>query len=267
MQLLASGCSFIWGSELSDDRPGQYSHKTWPALWAAENNYDYDCCAQPGASNTTIARKVIDKVEQSRPDAVIVQWTFPGRYEFRYNQQIDNSNYYSFTPWSMVKNWEEIYNDPEKYPFNRDAENSSAFQAHLSAMIEKLRPTPVPELARFWFERMQCLDNERYYFYREVHYLKSYLESKQIPYVFSSADTNTLRNTQPTDDTSVNTLIKQMETVPWAHFNYHGVPMGFMDWARASRQQIGSTHPLDQAHVNALSLVRNYLDEHLKKSS
>lgn len=264
MRLLAGGCSFIWGSELSDDRPGAYSHKTWPALYAQENSWQYDCVAQPGASNTTIARRVIDRVEQQRPDLVIVQWTFPGRYEFRYSEPIDSSHYYSFTPWSMVESWQEIFDDPERYPFNRDAENSQAFQTHLSQMIDKLKSTPVPEFARFWFKRMQSLDNERYYFFREVHYLKCYLESKSIPYAFSSADTNTLRNTTRSTDPTVNTLMDHMDSIPWVTFDYHGAPMGFMDWARASRQAIGSTHPLDSAHANALDLTRTKLDEIFK---
>ena len=107
MKVLSAGCSFIRGSELSDDAPGKHSLKTWPALWAKSHNYEYACVAQPGIANNGITRKVIEYIETvDVPDIVIVQWTFPGRYEFRFNN-ID-SNYYSITPWTEVSSWEEI---------------------------------------------------------------------------------------------------------------------------------------------------------------
>jgi hypothetical protein len=263
MKVLSAGCSFIWGNELSDDAPGKFSLNTWPALWAKENNHEYDCCASPGAANSTIVRKVIDYVENNKPNIVIVQWTLPGRQEFRYQQNFNSEwgNFYAFTPWSTVKSWEEIYNDPKKYPFNRDAENSKAFEESIKRQIEILKDTCVPDLARIWFKHITCTDSDRYYFFKEVSYLKYYLESNNIKYVFSGADSNLCRDKTPTSDKTVATLMKISDSCPWVWFDYHNVPFGFLDWARASRQEIGSTHPLDSAHKNALNIVRNKLND------
>lgn len=268
MKVLSSGCSFIWGNELSDDTPGKFSQQTWPALWAKENGYDYDCCAMPGASNSTIARRVIDYIENlDKPDIVIVQWTFHGRQEFRYQQEFSEQwgNFHAFTPWSVVKSWEEIYNNPKKYPFNRDADNAEAFMTAIKNQIEGLKGTCVPDLADIWFKYISCTDSDKYYFFKEISYLKHYLESKGIKYVFSGADSSLIRNKESTTDKTVLSLTKIINSCPWVWFNYHGMPLGFMDWARASRQEIGSTHPLDSAHKNALTLLRNNIDDIIKK--
>lgn len=270
MKVLGAGCSFIWGNELSDDAPGKYSSKTWPALWANEKGYEYNCCALPGASNATIVRRIIDYIENVEvPDIVVVQWTFPGRYEFRYQTHFDAQwgNFYAFTPWSSVKSWDEIYNDPKKYPFNRNAENANAFEASIKRQIENLKDTCIPELSSIWFKHIACTDSDRYYFFKEISYLKHYLDSKKIKHVFSGADSTLIRDKTPTTDKSVLTLIKILETCNWVWFDYHGVPMGFLDWARSSRQEIGSTHPLDSAHRNALNIVREKINEILTKNN
>jgi len=270
MKVLASGCSFIWGNELSDDTSGTFSRRTWPALWAKENGYEYDCCALPGAANGTIVRRVIDYVENNKPDIVLVQWTFHGRQEFRYQQKFSSErwgNFYAFTPWSMVKTWEEIYDNPKKYPFNRDADNSKAFEEAIRSQINSLKDTCVPDLADIWYKHISCIDSDRYYFFKEISYLKSYLESKSIKYVFTGAESNLFRIKEETSDKSVRTLTDIINSCSWVWFNYHDLPLGFMDWARTSRQKIGSTHPLDSAHENALTLIRNQLNEILKENT
>ena len=63
MNLKSFGCSFIFGSELSDDAQNdQYptgSRLTWPAHLAAYLGYDYLIYARPGAGNLQIAERVL----------------------------------------------------------------------------------------------------------------------------------------------------------------------------------------------------------------
>lgn len=76
--VLAGGDSFVWGSELSDHKhggPNGYSHKTFPALLADS----YLCAAYPGIGNREIAHRVREMLVWSRPDIVIVCWTWPSR--------------------------------------------------------------------------------------------------------------------------------------------------------------------------------------------
>jgi hypothetical protein len=76
--VLAGGDSFVWGSELSDHKHGGpfgYSKKTFPALLAD----NYLCAAYPGIGNKDIALRVQEMLVWSKPDIVIVCWTWPGR--------------------------------------------------------------------------------------------------------------------------------------------------------------------------------------------
>jgi len=76
--ILAGGDSFIWGSELSDHKhggPDGYSTKTFPALLAD----NYLCAAYPGIGNKEIAYRVREMLVWSRPDIVVVCWTWPSR--------------------------------------------------------------------------------------------------------------------------------------------------------------------------------------------
>lgn len=84
MIIVAGGDSFIWGSELSDHchgGAGGYSHKTFPALLAAD--HEYTCAAYPGNSNTQICNNVllhlIRTMSLRTDQLVLVCWTWPTR--------------------------------------------------------------------------------------------------------------------------------------------------------------------------------------------
>ena len=81
MIVVASGDSFVWGSELADSPHGGpygYSRSTFPALLAGTN---YNCQAYPGNSNKEIASSLIAYIKQTtaRDFFVIVCWTWPTR--------------------------------------------------------------------------------------------------------------------------------------------------------------------------------------------
>lgn len=81
--LLAGGCSFTLGNELSDHRQeSDVSHLTWSALLAKSMDMDYACTAIPGASNQTIARLMTNALSKQRVDFAAVMWTFTSRYEY-----------------------------------------------------------------------------------------------------------------------------------------------------------------------------------------
>ena len=113
MILVAGGDSFVYGSELKDcsDRlyPENYDNSlygyslsSFPALLA--KNFDYRCCAWPGYGNDSIARSVIAECSTLDNCGVLVSWTFPGRYEFRftYNTEQKKSPWFSFNSWTIT---------------------------------------------------------------------------------------------------------------------------------------------------------------------
>ena len=64
MMLKSFGCSFIYGSDLSDDGKGfplaSPSKLSWPSLLAQSLNYTYECYARPGSGNLRILEKVLN---------------------------------------------------------------------------------------------------------------------------------------------------------------------------------------------------------------
>lgn len=83
MRLIAGGCSFVWGNELSDvgEHAAQPSRLSFPALLAQQHGLEYWCCAVPGGGNDTAVRQVIES-EPEQGDMVLVNWTFSNRHEF-----------------------------------------------------------------------------------------------------------------------------------------------------------------------------------------
>lgn len=265
MLVLSAGDSFVWGSEMADELPTKFSLSTWPALWALKNNFEYYSVALPGSANNSITRRVIDYCENvKKPDVVIVQWTYPGRREMRFRSHFTDTtnnsrtNYYSFTPWSEIKSWEEIYNNPDKYPFDRHASNISNFETSIRNQIKELENTGVADTAHLWFKYIANNDSDKYYFYSEVSHLKNYLENNNIKYIFSMAETS-IMSAVTSNDSSVNALMSISSTCPWVLFDN----MGLVEWAQKNNKPIGITHPLEQAHKDALVLIEEKLNEYL----
>lgn len=100
MKLKSFGCSFIFGSELGDERYGRRitpSSQTWPALLAQHRNLLYECHAQPGSGNKRIAEQVLNQIATGEPAVYVIGWTWVDRFDFvgSYADQ-----WQTFTPWN-----------------------------------------------------------------------------------------------------------------------------------------------------------------------
>jgi hypothetical protein len=86
MKLKSFGCSFIFGSELSDDGcNGLYakgSRLTWPALLANELGYDYQTYARPGSGNLQIMENILIQASDPVPAFFVIGWTWIDRFDF-----------------------------------------------------------------------------------------------------------------------------------------------------------------------------------------
>lgn len=79
MILVASGDSFVWGSELADSPHcgnNGHSKSTFSALLP---NSEYICAAYPGIGNKEIVYRTMQAICRRTPDIVLVCWTWPGR--------------------------------------------------------------------------------------------------------------------------------------------------------------------------------------------
>lgn len=83
MKVKSFGCSFIYGSELSDDLNGsQPSKLSWPALVAKSLNAEYECFAKPGSGNLQIYNSLLNNIDDS--DTVyIVGWSYIDRFDYK----------------------------------------------------------------------------------------------------------------------------------------------------------------------------------------
>ena len=238
-KVLSAGCSFIYGAELSDspDIMGSTppSVKTWPALYAKSRDFEYYTCAVCGLSNQGIVRYVIDVVENFKIDYVIVQWTFPNRYELRLNELKNNSFYYCLTYWLS----EDLKTD-----------NSIVNQ------LKNSEKQYLKDLASLWFRHIDDYESSLYYLLKAKIELANYLRYKKIPFVFASAETISLSETT---DKSLQTLTNLNKNLPEINFN----GKGFYRWAQDEKYVFGEQHPLDDAHFAAFNLIKSQLDKYL----
>ena len=81
MSILAVGCSFTAGAELSTP-----AESAWPMLVGKLNNRAVKNLGMGGASNDRTFRLVVEETAQQRFDLVMVQWTEPSRMEIWNNR-------------------------------------------------------------------------------------------------------------------------------------------------------------------------------------
>ena len=104
MNLKSFGCSFIFGSELSDDgKNGLYttgSRLTWPAHFARHLGYDYLTYARPGSGNLQIAETVLSHLATNEQAFFVINWTYIDRFDY---VNVNNPTKWPGMPWSTIR--------------------------------------------------------------------------------------------------------------------------------------------------------------------
>jgi hypothetical protein len=256
--IIAAGDSFVYGSELASPA------NTFTALLGAD-----ECIAWPGYSNDAIARTTIDRCEQGDVSGVIVSWTFPGRYEFRfaYNTKQLKSPWYSINSWTIENNADTI-----KSLFHQD--NSQVLQHHIDN-VTRATETGVADFAKVFYQHVGSTEYwEVYNSLKAITYLQNYLKANRIPYLFTCADNSIWYNHTIQDaDSVIHSLTEQIhrDQGKWFWFpagtnaNETCNPRGFYQWALENKYPVGTTHPLEQAHIDASKLMQEKFNELVKK--
>jgi len=272
--ILVAGDSFVYGSELADCRPDivselhtGYSRTTFAALLAKK----FECVAWPGYGNDSIARTTISKCEQGNITGVLVSWTFPGRYEFRFNYHTKQRTgpWYTINPWTIQTDYKSIEQE--------FAENNKTVLLNQIDTIERAKKTGVVEFADAFYRHVGSSEYwEVYSSLKEIVYLQNYLKVKNIPYLFTCADNSILYNyTIGNADSTIKGLVEQIHNdyVNWFWFpagtNPQDTqnPRGFYQWAVENKYKVGTTHPLEDAHQAAAELMKDQFNEMVKKSN
>lgn len=101
MPLKSFGCSFIYGSDLSD--AGSYanpSQLTWPAYLSRHLQKSYECHAKPGAGNLQILENILNQIPYSnKQDFFVIGWTWIDRFDY-YSADYNPSQ--KRNPWSTI---------------------------------------------------------------------------------------------------------------------------------------------------------------------
>lgn len=83
MKLKSFGCSFIFGTDLTDRRGAGWASKvSWPALIAKELGREYHCHAWPGIGNMQIAHRILAEAEHAHDDVFVIGWSWVDRYDY-----------------------------------------------------------------------------------------------------------------------------------------------------------------------------------------
>lgn len=257
MILVAGGDSFIWGVDLADCQHhghGGNSQQVWPALLAHSKNIEYRCVAVSGSSNESIVREVIACCENTVDDkVVIVQWTFPWRFSFRYVEPVGWYNIDLYVHTNQFTNqW-------------TTAENRRIDKFGIKEFIHEFYK--VIGTTEYW---------PVYSTLKEILLLQNYLKSKNIPYMFTAVDNSIFFNhtiDSPTD-AYVKNLYNQIDQNHWHWFpagttdNETTQPRGFYQWAMENNYPIGTeSHPTESAHLDAAQLLKEKFDELVAKTN
>lgn len=262
MILVAGGDSFIWGSELQDSShggPGGHSQKTFPGLLAKD--HEYHCAAYPGNANDSIARMTTIACEKNKnkKQIALVTWTFPNRYEFRFNIK-DTQRWEVINTWSIGKQ----FND-------EDPGNNLLVNKHKI----KTDQLGIGEFAKCYFANVGFLEYwEVYSSLKEIVYLQNYLIVNNIPYLFTCADNGIFNShTLNNPDDTIQSLYNQINFDNWYFFpegiagNETQKPRGFYQWAIENKYIMGPQgHPLEDAHKDAAHLIKEKFNELVTKN-
>lgn len=269
MLILSSGCSFIWGSEMPDCRHhglGGFSRSTWPALLAKSVTAQYDCVATAGAGNDIIARNVIAYCENTAvPGLVIVQWTFPWRFGFRF--------VYPTTQWRTIDLWTI---DDEYKPVEAVLTPSDEFFQNSERIKAAAKSAGVKDFANTFFKHISFGEYWPVYStLKEIIGLQNYLTIKNIPFIFTCAD-NVIFDCQTAVDSDdfIKMYQNQLNKEHWFMFpsktsrtspDKKQPLKGFYQWVGENKYDTApGGHPLEQAHKDAAMLIQGKFNEMVK---
>jgi hypothetical protein len=250
-KFIAGGCSFTFGHELSDDEQGKIpSKKSWAYGLKTSPSDEYLCTAHPGSGNSGIARRVFNAVANTKDiKCVVVMWSFLSRYDWAMprHKELEGTRWASISPWDTNTGNEEAF---------RELANSQTQQEVWRVRKETFAETGVKDFAESIYKYAANQYHETYLSWKSIIWLQNILEKKKIPFMFTLAD-NTLFYDEfkqhKDQDPFMEALHNEIDFTKW--FSFGERMMGFNQWALINDYPRGTTHPLDEAHLDAVKLM------------
>ena len=250
-KFIAGGCSFTFGHELSDDQQGKIpSKKSWAHGLKTVPSDEYICTAHPGSGNPGIARRVFNAVANNTDvKSVVVMWSFLSRYDWAMPRHKDLED----TRWTTISPWDTNSGNEEAF---RSLAGSEPQQEQWRTRRDTFAETGVKPFAEAIYKHAANQYHETYLSWKSIIWLQNILEKKKIPFMFTLAD-NTLFYDEfkqhKDQDPFMNALHGEIDLTKW--FSFGERMMGFNQWSLLEDYPRGTTHPLDEAHEDAVKLM------------
>ena len=249
---IAGGCSFTYGSELSDDDKGKKpSEKSWAhELYKHSKAEEYVCVAKPGTGNSGIARRVFNAVANLKEvEGVVVMWSFNSRYDWAMPRHRELED----TRWATISPWDTSMSSDERHQALTGSEGQQEeWKRRADLMIE----TGVKPFAEAIYRYGANEYHETYTSWKSIIWLQNILEKKKIPFMFTLADNSLFYKEMDhlkDQDPFMTALHDEIDFTKW--FSFGERMMGFNQWATLNDYEKGTTHPLDKAHKDATMLM------------
>jgi len=254
-KIIAGGCSFTFGHELSDDVDGKVpSKKAWAYGLIGKNGIEgpeeYICTAYPGSGNSGIARRVFEAVSYNEDiKGVVVMWSFLSRYDWAMprHKDLEKTRWASISPWDTNAGSEEAF---------RNIAGSETQHEQWNKRRDTFKETGVRDFAESIYKYAANEYHETYLSWKSIVWLQNILEKKNIPYMFTLADNSLFYKElehHKESDSLLKALHEEIDLTKW--FSFGERMMGFNQWALLNNYARGTTHPLDEAHQDAVKLM------------
>jgi len=251
-KFIAGGCSFTFGHELSDDVNGSVPSKmSWAYGLKLNSSDQYVCASHPGSGNSGIARRVFEAVGNKGNDVrcVVVMWSFLSRYDWAMprHRALEKTRWTSISPWDTNAGNEEAF---------KHIAGSETQQEQWRVRRDTFEETGVKPFAEAIYKYAANQYHETYLSWKSIIWLQNLLEKKNIPYMFTLADNSLFYEEfkqHKDQDSLMSALYHEIDFTKW--FSFGERMMGFNQWALLNDYPRGTTHPLDEAHRDAVKLM------------
>ena len=225
MNLKSFGCSFIYGSELSDEifwprantKRSKHSELTWPAHLARHLNYNYLCYARPGAGNLQIAERALTHLATNEQALFVINWSFIDRFDY-----VD-------------------LNNPDTWPG--------------SMRWSTLMPIDETDIAKTYYKQLHSEIRDKLTTLMNIKLVLDTLKQKNCPFVMTYMDDLMFDKQWHTTPaiTDIQDYIRQHMT------QFDG--LNLQQWTKKNGYPITSIgHPLEEAHAAAGQLMIKVFD-------
>jgi hypothetical protein len=228
MKLKSFGCSFIFGTDLSDDSRDQPrptpSQLTWPAHLAKYLNRTYECYARPGAGNLQILEQILNQIPESgSSDIFVIGWTW-----------IDRFDYYDahWNPKKTLSPWKTIM------------------------------PIDTDSVATMYYRDLHSEYRDKFVSLTSIKTAIDFLKQKNIKFIMTYMDR--LLFDQRWNTSAAVSELQKMVCNEMTMFE----EQTFLEWSRSKKfPESVKWHPLEQAHKEAGNLIIQDYQEKTKSNN